>query len=61
MTATRALQRQIHTQLHTKLEVARTEYESSLERNDLEKYWRALNNFVRFILYGDLAERPFSK
>jgi hypothetical protein len=61
MTATRALQRQIHAQLHTKLEVARTEYESSLERNAFEKYWRALNNFVRFILYGDLAEGPFSK
>ena len=61
MIATRALQRQIHAQLHTKLEVARTEYESSLERNAFERYWRALNNFVRFILYGDLAERPFSK
>ena len=61
MTATRVLQRQIHAQLHTKLEVARTEYESSLERNAFEKYWRALNNFVRFILYGDLAERPYSK
>jgi hypothetical protein len=60
MTATRAMQREIHAQLHTKLEVARTEYESTLERNAFEKYWRAHNSFTTFILYGDLVERPYS-
>jgi hypothetical protein len=66
MTATRTLQREIRAQLHTKLEVARTEYESSFERNAFEKYWRAHNSFTRFILYGHLlyghlAEKPHSK
>jgi hypothetical protein len=73
-------QRQIETHLHTKLEVARTEYDSASERhkralecvqdgngNDdsvsqavedqhhaFEEYQRAVDNFNRFILYGDL-------
>jgi len=66
MIATRTLQREIHAQLRTKLEVSRTEYESSFEYNAFEKYWRAQNSFTRFILYGHLlygylAERPHSK
>jgi hypothetical protein len=47
----RPAQRQIETELHTKLEVARTQYESTSERYAFEKYWRALDNFNRFILY----------
>ena len=48
----RRAQRQIETQLHTKLEAARTQYESTSERYALDKYWRALDNFNRFILYA---------
>ncbi len=48
----RTAQRQIETQLHTKLEAARTQYESTSERYAFDKYWRALDNFNRFILYA---------
>ena len=48
----RPAQRQIETELHQKLEAARTQYESTSERYAFEKYWKALDNFNRFILYA---------
>jgi hypothetical protein len=52
MTVSRATQRQIQTQLHANLKAARTEYDSTSERHSFEKYWRAVDNFNKFILYA---------
>jgi hypothetical protein len=61
MTANRAAQRQIQTQLHANLKAARTEYDSTLKRHSFEKYWQAVDNFNKFLLYAYLARAPRSK
>jgi hypothetical protein len=50
MAANRATQRQIQRQLHANLIAARTEYDSTSERRSFEKYWRAVNDFNKFLL-----------
>jgi hypothetical protein len=54
MTANRATQHQIQTKLHATPKAARTEYDSTPERHTVEKYWRAVDNFNKFLLYAIL-------
>jgi hypothetical protein len=61
MTANRATQRQIQTQLHANLKAARTEYDSAPKSHSFQKYWRAVDDFNKFLLYAYLARVPRSK